>query len=133
MTKAAFWGSFSSNGAILFPDYSGGHTEALTHVKAILQKKKNYCQLKKKNHCISQGSLQKQKQQDCVCVCVCMFVTKNGSLDYGGWQDQSSNVSWKSGDQGESMVQVNYEDSLLKNFLLLREAGLFVLFRTSTS
>ena len=40
MTKAGFWGSFSSNGAILFPDYSGGHTEALTHVKAILQKKK---------------------------------------------------------------------------------------------
>ena len=34
-------------------------------------KVKTTVNLKKKNHCISQGSLEKQKQQDGVCVCVC--------------------------------------------------------------
>lgn len=33
-------------------------------------KVKTTVNLKKNNHCISQGSLEKQKQQDGVCVCV---------------------------------------------------------------
>jgi len=41
-------------------------------------------------------------------------------------------VSWKPGDTGELMAQVEPEGTLLMNFFLLEGDGLFVLFRPST-
>ena len=68
-----------SNGAILFPDYSGGHPEAMHVLKSYChtpKKKKNYCQLLKKSLYKSRFSRETETTgwSECVCVCVCVCV-----------------------------------------------------------